>query len=160
MPNTAFLPSEWLDERKYVKTDPETLRLESPNVSNVYALGTVTSFTNGSFLDAVDTVRPLAESIRLDQVAATMPIPTKIEDNEFALWWSWLCPSSSDPMKRRITYKQNLSESQFVPCGRGGGVGVLFGWRVPSWMVYKIKARTFMIEKARPIVEGAGFRRA
>lgn len=160
IPNTAFLPSMWLNEGGFIKTNSSTLRLEVPETSNVYALGAVTCFTNGSFFDVVDAVRPLAESIRLDLLTSTTATKAKTLDNtNNASWWFWLS-SSSDPLKRRLSYKQKKADTQFVPCGRDGGVGVLHGWRVPNRMVYSVKAKTFMIEKARPIVEGADFRAA
>jgi apoptosis-inducing factor 2 len=158
-PNTSFLPSEWLDDRGYVKTNTSTLRLDVPNDSHVYSLGTVTSFTNGSYFDVISAVRPLADSIRLDQIAAAANSPLKREQNaENASWWSWLWSSPADPLKRKATYTQQTAEIQFVPIGRDGGVGVVFGWRVPNFMVYRVKAKTYMIEKARPLVEGDDYR--
>lgn len=66
-PNTAFLPSAWLDSKGYVRTDPLNLRVQ--DTTAVYALGSVTSFTNGSFFDAIEPVPPLADSFRDDQLA-------------------------------------------------------------------------------------------
>lgn len=65
-PNTAFLPSAWLDPRGYVKADPSSLRVV--DIVGVYALGSVTSFTNGSYFDAIEPVRPLADIFRDDQL--------------------------------------------------------------------------------------------
>ncbi len=42
----------------------------------------------------------------------------------------------------------------FVPIGPKGGVGVVFGWRVPSWLVWLAKSRTFFMEKAPGLATG------
>jgi hypothetical protein len=47
-----------------------------------------------------------------------------------------------------------------VPIGPKGGVGVLFGWRVPSWFVWLVKARGFMMEKAPDVANGAAVLKA
>ena len=49
---------------------------------------------------------------------------------------------------------------QVVPIGPSGGVGIIAGWRVPSWFVWLIKARTYFIEKADEIVMGTEFLKA
>lgn len=35
-----------------------------------------------------------------------------------------------------------------VPISRNGGVGLFFGWRLPSFLVWLLKCRTFMVERA------------
>lgn len=152
-PSTGFLPQRWLDEKSYVITNPNTLRVEVPGVTNVYSLGAVTSFTNGSYFDAVETVRPLAESFRIDQVKAAMERGTYVPKTG---WMSWIWPF--DPLRPKFQYNQKTSSTQFVPCGRDGGVGELFDWGAPNRMVYKIKAKSFMIERAKPIVRGDDFK--
>jgi hypothetical protein len=52
-------------------------------------------------------------------------------------------------------YKPNLTETQVVPIGRSKGVGALFGWRVPSIMVWFIKGRDYMLSFQGPIVDGS-----
>lgn len=47
-----------------------------------------------------------------------------------------------------------------VPIGPKGGVGALFGWRIPSLMVRLIKARTFFVEMAPGAVEGKDYIKA
>ncbi|CAG8330470.1 unnamed protein product [Penicillium salamii] len=143
-PNTAFLPSAWLDASGYVKTDQSSLRLE--DAAGVYALGSVTSFTNGSFFDAVEPVRPLADSIRDDELAINPDASRRGQT-----WWETFFG------RRTREYRQKVSLTQFVAVGRDGGVGELGGWRVPSALVYKAKARTLMLEKMGPIMH-ASFR--
>lgn len=149
-PNTAFLPKEWLDERGHVLADTPTLRLKATNAEDTYALGSVTSFSNGSFFDVIDAIPALAESIRLDQLrkAKTLDIQPG--------WLGWLW--GTDHMKRRVNYVPRPGEIQFIPCGRDGGVGEFYGWRIPSFAIYHIKGKTFMMESARPLVEGENYK--
>lgn len=51
-------------------------------------------------------------------------------------------------------------ELQVVPVGQKAGVGVVMGWKVPSWFVWMIKGRTYFIEKAEGTVKGADFVKA
>lgn len=57
-------------------------------------------------------------------------------------------------------YAQMSKAMGVVPIGPKGGVGVLFGWRVPSWFVWLVKARSFMMEKALDVANGAGVLKA
>ncbi|KAJ5504022.1 hypothetical protein N7463_006896 [Penicillium fimorum] len=147
IPNSAFLPSAWLDAKGYVKTDRFSLRVE--DTVGVYSLGSVTSFTNGSFFDAVEPVRPLADSFRDDHLAMNPDASRQSQS-----WWESLFG------RRARTYQQKASLTQFVTVGRNGGVGELGGWRVPSALVYKAKAKTLMVEKMSPIVYGQDFHQA
>jgi hypothetical protein len=147
IPNSAFLPSAWLDAKGYVKTDRFSLRVE--DTVGVYSLGSVTSFTNGSFFDAIEPVRPLADSFRDDHLAMNPDASRQIQS-----WWESLFG------RRTRTYQQKNSLTQFVAVGRNGGVGELGGWRVPSALVYKAKAKTLMVEKMSPIVYGQDFHQA
>jgi hypothetical protein len=51
-------------------------------------------------------------------------------------------------------YKQIQKAMGVVPIGPKGSVGVIFGWRVPSWFVWLVKARTFMMENAPGVANG------
>lgn len=46
-------------------------------------------------------------------------------------------------------------EMQIVPVGRSKGVGAVFGWRVPSWVVWLVKGRDYMMGRARVNVDGS-----
>jgi hypothetical protein len=49
-------------------------------------------------------------------------------------------------------YVQNPTDTQLMPIKRFGGVGVIYGWRVPSIMVYLLKGRTYKVGKAKGAV--------
>lgn len=127
-PNTSFLPSAWLNERGYVRTDPKTLRVLS--AANVYAIGDVASYSAGSAMDATDPIRPLCSSILAD-----------------------LSPDGK--AVKQTPYNKSEKMTQVVPIGPKGGVGMVFGWTVPSLMVWGVKSRTFFVEMVEPLVSGA-----
>lgn len=42
----------------------------------------------------------------------------------------------------------------FVPVGSTQGVGLAFGWRVPSFVIRMAKAKDFMIGNAAGLIKG------
>ncbi|PVH70959.1 FAD/NAD(P)-binding domain-containing protein [Cadophora sp. DSE1049] len=128
-PNSSFLPSSWLDSRKKVITEPTTLRATSA-AANIYSIGDVASFSKGNVSDAMWAVNALGYSIYEDL-------------------------SKGGKALKEKRYKQMQKAIGVVPIGPKGGVGVLFGWRVPSWFVWLMKARNFMMENAPGLANGA-----
>lgn len=57
------------------------------------------------------------------------------------------------------TYTRNEKELQIVPVGPSKGVGVVFGWRVPSWFVWLMKGRDYMIPKGPANVDGSNWKK-
>jgi hypothetical protein len=53
-------------------------------------------------------------------------------------------------------YVQNPTDTQLMPIKRFGGVGVIYGWRVPSIMVYLLKGWTYKVGKAKKGAVGRG----
>ncbi|ETI23210.1 hypothetical protein G647_05007 [Cladophialophora carrionii CBS 160.54] len=128
-PNTKFVPQEWLDDKQRVKTDPHTLRLDVRGVTGVYVIGTVGSYSDGSVVDVKFATPAILESIKLDLQGKGGPRTNKI-------------------------YKKIQSDMQFVPIGSQGGVGIAFGWKLPSFLVKMAKSKDFMIGNAVKTVEG------
>lgn len=137
-PNSGWLPSSWLNERGYVETNRENMRVEG--VKGVYAIGDVASYSMGGVFDVVDAVRPLASSVLVDLSAGKH--------------------DGAHGPKQIPFVQKTIKETQLVPIGPKGGVGALFGWRIPSFMVWMAKARTYFIEKAPGAVEGKDFLKA
>lgn len=127
-PNSGFLPASWLDERKKVLADSSTLRVKAGK--NVYSIGDVASFSKGNVMDSTWCVPALGYSVYEDL-------------------------SGGGKMLKEKRYKPMGKPMGVVPIGPKGGVGVMFGWRVPSWFVWLIKARTFFMEKAAGLATGA-----
>lgn len=49
-------------------------------------------------------------------------------------------------------YHQNPTDSQLMPITRFGGVGVIFDWRIPSFLVYLMKGRKYRLGRAEGAV--------
>jgi NADH dehydrogenase FAD-containing subunit len=123
--STTWIPSVFLDSRGAVKVD-EFLRVVGAGEC-VYALGDVVSLSRGNLLDLRDMVPILIGNMEVDLGIKGMV---------------------SKP------FIQNKSETMLVPVGKSKGVGALFGWRVPSWVVWLIKGRNFMFPTAVSYLNG------
>ena len=106
----------------------------------VYAIGDVASYSLGGVFDVKDAVRPLASSVLVDLSEGIH--------------------SGAHGPKQIPFVQKALKESQLVPIGPKGGVGAIFGWRVPSLMIWLAKARTYFIEMAPGAVSGKDFLKA
>ena len=132
VPNSSWLPKSFLNDNGTVKTELTTLRTPTPGV---YAIGDVASYSKKVLFDVQDAVRPLASSILHD-----------------------LTEGNQKP--KEVHYKQMQKELQVVPVGQKAGVGIVMGWKVPSWFVWMVKGKTYFIEKAEETVRGGGFVKA
>ena len=125
-PNSSFLPAHLLDEKKYLKTNAETLRVDEAG-PRVYSIGDVASFSRNSVPDILESFPALAVNLKRDLLSYNAKLPNE--------------PAKG---KDRI-YTQSTKENQIVPIGSGGGVGAIMGWRVPSWFVWLLKGRDYML---------------
>lgn len=148
LPNTSFVPKELLTEKGYVETNASTLRVDAAG-ARVYAIGDVGSYTRGGVLDIYDAVPVLLTNVKRDlmwDAKQSQPHEASSEVNEKA------APSS--PTGQDRPYKANLKETQLVPVGRSKGVGAVFGWKLPSFMVWAIKGRDYFVAQAPPVQLG------
>ncbi|KAH6694257.1 hypothetical protein BKA61DRAFT_712180 [Leptodontidium sp. MPI-SDFR-AT-0119] len=140
-PNTEFLPVTWLNDTKHVVTDVSTLRAtKSP--PGVYSIGDVASFSKGSVMDAKFPVPALGYSIWSDLRESTNGRKGG---------------SAGTVILKEKKYRQVGSDVQLVPIGPKGGVGVAFGWQIPSSIVWLLKSRTFFLDKAPELATGEDF---
>lgn len=139
-PNTAFLSTDLVDVSGAVITDPETLRVDRAG-ERVYAVGDCASYSKRYVLDVYEAVPILMHNLRNDLVAFEIGIEggagaeeeiAKLED---------------------ARYLQNPTDTQLIPITRRGGVGVIYGHRLPSLMVHLMKGRDYGIKKAKGVVE-------
>ncbi|OBT64790.1 hypothetical protein VE03_06492 [Pseudogymnoascus sp. 23342-1-I1] len=128
-PNSSFLPPAWLNAKGYVVTDgSKTLRTNTPGV---YALGDVADYSSGSLIDAAASILPVSTSIGIDIATS----------------------AGKEGLFKQKVFK-GMDGTQIVPTGPSSGVGQIMGWRVPGWLVWLIKSRTFFVEKAEPTWKG------
>ncbi|KAF2270087.1 FAD/NAD(P)-binding domain-containing protein [Lojkania enalia] len=126
LPNSSFIPSPLLDANGYVKTNPQTLRVDEAG-ARVYAIGDVASYSRNTILDVYDSFPVAMVNLKRDLFSYNPANPNKK-------------PSGKD---RHFT--PNKKEMMIVPVGSAGGVGALFGWRAPNWLVWLAKSRDFMV---------------
>lgn len=144
-PNTNFLPASWLDNSKRVVADKSTLRAtQAP--AGVYSIGDVASFSMGNIMDAGWVIPALGYSIWFD-----------LHENTDG--WKGHVPAITTALKEK-KYKQIEVDMQVIPISPKGGVGVLFGWQIPNFLVWLIKSRTFMLESAPGLATGASVMKA
>ncbi|KAG9522697.1 hypothetical protein KCU93_g6943, partial [Aureobasidium melanogenum] len=134
-PATGYIPYELLDDQGYVKTNPETLRVDEAGV-RVYAIGDVGNYTRGGIMDIYDAIPVLMTNIQRDLLAAHKDVNAKLTGGD-------------------RKYKKNTSETQLVPIGWSKGVGAFNGSRLPTLMVYMIKGRDYLSGAAVEIVTGS-----
>jgi NADH dehydrogenase FAD-containing subunit len=151
-PNTSFLPDSWLDDaKKFVATESMTLRaLKAP--AGVYCIGDAASYSKGGIPDAMWAVPALGFSIWCDIQGDGASGANGGEKMQ-----SISATSTKSRALKEKRYKQIQSDMQVVPVGPKGGVGSIFGWSVPSWIVWLLKSRTFGLEKAAELVTGSQF---
>jgi NADH dehydrogenase FAD-containing subunit len=126
-PLTAYIPSHLLDPQSRLLTNESTLRVTPSAGPLVYALGDITSFTHGGIPEIISEIPVLASNMKRDLLAT--------HKQGFG----------AKPQGKDRIYEPENRELQVVPVGRGGGVGAAYGWRLPSWAVWLIKARDFMV---------------
>ncbi|KAI9657469.1 MAG: hypothetical protein M1821_003151 [Bathelium mastoideum] len=134
-PNTEFVPEELKNERGYIQNNHQTLRIDEAG-PRVYALGDVASYTRGGAMDLFDAVPVIMTNVKSDLLASSA------------------ADEKSQPKVQDRIFVPNLKESQLVPVGRNKGVGAVFGWRLPSIMVWMIKGRDYMTPQALVSVNG------
>ncbi|KAK3073344.1 hypothetical protein LTS18_014452, partial [Coniosporium uncinatum] len=137
--NTSFAPKDILTEKGFIETNEKTLRVDAAG-ERVYALGDVGSYTRGGILDIFDAVPICLTNVKKDLLAYAKAA----EDERLAL-------KVKGPDR---VYKPNLKETQLVPIGTKWGVGAVFGWRLPSFMIWLIKGRDYMASNAPKLTFG------
>jgi len=154
-PNSQFVPKEWVNEKGYVRTDGKTLRLNVPGVQNVYCFGSVGSYSDGSIFDTKFAIKPLLETIKLDlqgQRKSRFFYCIHVLEKRSADISS---PVEPGPRTKNV-YNKIEKDMQFVPLGSTQGVGVVMGFKIPSFMVKMAKSKDFMIGQAPKLVQGTG----
>lgn len=131
-PNTAFIPPALLDASTgKLATDPHTLRVPAAG-PRVYGLGSVASYSSGGIMDVWNATAPLMANVEHD-----------------------LSDGKAGGGER--AYKKMDKEMVIIPIGRKGGVGALFGWRIPSRLVWLIKGRNYFIDQIKDTRDGTKY---
>jgi NADH dehydrogenase FAD-containing subunit len=124
-PNSSFLPPALLNERGYLLTNPKTLRVDAAG-PRVYALGDIASFSNNTAININDSLPTLFTNLKRDLLSFDPAFPDR------------------KPRGKDREFQPNTKEMLTVPIGSAGGVGAIFGWRVPNWFVWFVKSRDYL----------------
>ncbi|KAI8942247.1 hypothetical protein NX059_000328 [Plenodomus lindquistii] len=136
-PNSSWLPADLLDEKKYLKTNPKTLRVDTAG-PRIYALGDIGSHSNNLAYQIAMSLPTLAVNLTRDLLAYDPKNP------------------DAKPKGKDREFVPDTREGGIVPIGSGGGVGAVMGWKVPSWFVWMLKGRDYMLGfGGEPTVNGA-----
>lgn len=122
-PNTKFVPNNLLDDKNYIKTNENTLRVDEAG-PRVYCVGDVGSYTRGGLIDLIEAVPVAMTNMKRDLLAA-----------------------HSDPEARPIgpdrIHKPITAETQLVPVGQTRGLGAFSGFELPYFMTYHFKVKDY-----------------
>lgn len=124
-PNSSWLPDSLLDEKKYLKTS-DTMRVDLAG-TRVYAIGDVSSTSRNMSWDIICSMPVLAVNMKRDLLSYNPMIPDQ------------------KPKGKDRVFKTDTREFMAVPMGTTGGVGAVMGWRLPSWAIWFLKGRDYMI---------------
>ncbi|GFF43179.1 hypothetical protein IFM58399_06861 [Aspergillus lentulus] len=126
LPNSSFIPQQWLDTDGWVKVDHE-LRVQGGQNAPlpVYAAGDITNNSMRLSFKAAEQAVVVAANIKNDILGSKY--------------------------KRRV-YDQGDSIMMIVPVGASGGTGQLFGMTPWSFVVKAIKGKDFFVSKAPSII--------
>ncbi|KAI1452882.1 hypothetical protein F4805DRAFT_445886 [Annulohypoxylon moriforme] len=139
-PNSEYVPADLKNDRGYVKTNGTTLRAEGAG-PRVYVAGDVGDYSRGGFHSLYSAIPVLATNIKRDLLAAAASDKPDVE------------PEGSDR-----PFTSTDSETQVVPIGPRG-VGAVHGWGLPSFLIWLLKGRNYMIGNVLMTVNGDLVRR-
>ncbi|OJD35259.1 amid-like mitochondrial [Diplodia corticola] len=143
-PNTDFVPKNLLNEKGYIQTNGATLRVDEAG-PRVFALGDVGTYTRGGVMDLDSSTPVVMTNLSRDLHAFAEAGGEKLD-------------AKAEGADRE--YKPNLKETQLVPIGQSKGVGSVFGWKLPSFMVWLIKGREYFTNTGPALVDGTKWKKA
>jgi NADH dehydrogenase FAD-containing subunit len=124
-PNSSWLPKDLLNDKGYLTTD-STLRVDAAG-PRVYGFGDIGSYSRNNAFDIMNGLPVLAVNLKRDLLAYDPAHPDE------------------KPKGKDREFKLDTRESMAVPIGSGGGVGAIMGWKLPSFIVWLLKGRDYML---------------
>ncbi|CCE78693.1 Piso0_000721 [Millerozyma farinosa CBS 7064] len=118
IPNSEFIDKSYLDDSGYLQTD-EYFRVEGHH--EVIGLGDILSIGERSL--------------------------TNLKFCQLSVFSSTADHEIFDYSNSLVPYKKG-KQTIIIPISKMGGVGVLFGWQIPNFLVWLVKARDYMISFA------------
>jgi NADH dehydrogenase FAD-containing subunit len=130
--NSQFLPTHLLNAKGQVLTNPTTFRVDEAG-KGVFAVGDVSSAASWGIMDIYSGIPVVLSNLKRDLSA----------------------PDGETPAGPDRPWKANTKETQIVTIGTKGGVGAMFGFKLPGFMVKVIKGGDMFASRAPAIVDGS-----
>ncbi|KAH8689432.1 FAD/NAD(P)-binding domain-containing protein [Talaromyces proteolyticus] len=137
VPNTSFVHEQLLDNEGYVQVD-STLRVKNAG-NRVYCVGHVSSSKPRAIHAIMNQTPVIGENLKRDLLAAESG--TEVKENDYRV------------------LGQDTKVSQLVVIG-SKGVGLAFGWKAPSFLVWLIKGRDYWLGMTPAMWNGKQFEKA
>ncbi|PVH92310.1 FAD/NAD(P)-binding domain-containing protein [Periconia macrospinosa] len=134
-PNSEYVPVDLKNDQGYIKTNGTTLRADAAG-PRVYVAGDIGDYSRGGFHNLYGAIPVLATNIKRDLLAAA----------------AFDTPDAKPEGPDRL-FTSNNSETQAVPIGPRG-VGALNGWPFPSFLIWLLKGRDYMVGNIPATVNG------
>ncbi|KAJ4985508.1 hypothetical protein SVAN01_08979 [Stagonosporopsis vannaccii] len=125
-PNSSFLPAHLLNDKNYLLANPRTTRVDTAG-PRVYAIGDIASYSRNSIPDILGALPVFFVNLKRDLLSYNAMLPDE------------------KPKGKDREYVADDREMQIVPIGSGGGVGAVMGYKLPSWFVWLLKGRDYML---------------
>lgn len=163
VPNSEFIPRDWLDETGRVITKGTYFRVRGsanndPHAEGIYALGDIVAGSSNTIVELDAMVPVLCTALGLDIAARyKLPVPASVGNpgllQSLLAALPWIGSGAGAGVLKQKEFKP-MKDTIMISIGANGGVGQIFGWQVPSWFVKWAKAKTYFVEMIDPIVSG------
>lgn len=162
VPNSQFLPPEWLDETRRIITRDAYFRVRGSgdgdgNAAGVYVLGDIVAGSNNTVFELDAMVPVVCSSVGVDIAAQYTPAEGDRAPRPGLLrTLLGVLPGAGPKGPGPVVQKEfkPMKDTILVPIGPDSGVGQLFGWQVPGWFVKMAKGKSFLIELMGPMISG------
>lgn len=155
--NTGFLKADWLDGTKRVLTRDAYFRVKgngSDDVEGVYVLGDVTAGSPNTAM-VLDAQTPtVASAFAVDFARKVIGVEAEEKKNPGLLGGLLGLVFGKKAAAPSLVEYKPMKDTLLVPIGPAGGVGLIMGWRFPSFLVSKIKGKNYLIELMDPLLTG------
>lgn len=155
--NTGFLKADWLDATKRVLTRDAYFRVKgngSDDVEGVYVLGDVTAGSVNTAIELDAQVPTVASAFAVDFAKKVIGVNAGEKKNNGLLGSVLSLVFGKKAGAPSLVEFKPMKDTILVPIGPGGGVGLMMGWKLPSFLVGMLKGKNFLLELVDPMLSG------
>jgi NADH dehydrogenase FAD-containing subunit len=159
--NTEFLKADWLDGTKRVLTRDAYFRVKgngSDDVEGVYVLGDVVAGSANTAMELDGQTPTVASAFAADYARKVIGVEAGEKKNPGLLGGLLGSIFGNKAGPPSLVEFKPLKDTIVVPIGPGGGVGLIFGWKFPSFFVSQMKGKKFLLELVEPLLTGDKFK--